>query len=113
MKYADNMSYSAPDIELADFIRHRIACGFQDSQAVQEGVSELEMYEGRDKLQIYNLVEDLVAQHKAEQVTWPEVTHCDRLDRAMRFATKLPRLVSNDGGSTDTPFTICRTATQR
>jgi hypothetical protein len=43
------MSYSVPDIELADFIRNRIASGFQDPQAVQQGVSELEMDESRDK----------------------------------------------------------------
>ena len=74
------MSYAGVDLEVRDAIRHYVACGFEDAQNVFERITE--MYDAVDEAEIDALVDAAFAARDAEAAAWPEITDCDRLDRA-------------------------------
>lgn len=76
---------------LREYIALRVAAGFEDPEDIAASAVEvfaeeadpaiLEPIAGR-------LTREAVAAHLADQATWPEVTDCDRLDRAMAELTR-------------------------
>ena len=74
------MSYTGVDGELPDRIRHYVACGFEDPQTVSERICEI--FEDADEAEVDALVDEAFAARDQAAAAWPEVTDCDRLDRA-------------------------------
>ncbi len=74
------MSYTAPDIELAQLIRHRVACGFEDPQTVYEFITDV--HPEVDEAIIDRLVDEAFEARVVAEKVWPKTTDCDRLDVA-------------------------------
>jgi hypothetical protein len=73
------MSYAPIDDDVRSFIQRQLASGFEDPSELSERAAEV--YEG-DPEDYEELVQRASEARERELATWPEVTDCDRLDRA-------------------------------
>lgn len=77
--------------EILDFIHQEVAAAFASAQEIEESVSEVfwDQYD-MDALwpEVHTAVQESLAAHLREQVTWPEITDCDRLDQAFAHLEK-------------------------
>lgn len=77
--------------QVRDYVWREVAVGFVDPSGIAE--SAVEMFEedaDADLLEpvARRLVAEAVAEHRAAEATWPDVTDCDRLDEAMAELTR-------------------------
>jgi len=75
--------------------------GFEDRERIIEIFSE-EMYAPGelDSAEVEGAVDEAISRHEAEKGAWPEVTDCDRLDRAFDAINKRGIIALQNAGYT-------------
>lgn len=77
--------------QVRDFVTREVAAGFVDPDGIAEAAVEtFEEEADADLLEpvARRLVAEAVADHRAAEATWPDVTDCDRLDEALAELTR-------------------------
>ncbi|MBX7528022.1 DUF6891 domain-containing protein [Qipengyuania vesicularis] len=98
----------APELadEIRGHLRREIAAGYEDEDYIIDGAVDIFLDEHEDEAALralaLNLWPDLVAEHRALQADWPEVTDYDRLHAAFT-ALEAKGIVSREH------FTCCST----
>jgi hypothetical protein len=71
--------------EIRDWVRERVAAGYDDAEAIVIGATEVfedEYDEEALRLLAAELTTDAIDAHAADSAIWPATTDCDRLDAA-------------------------------
>ena len=74
------MTYVTQDTEVSGFVTRQVGAGFRSAASIAEAAAETF---DTDLETVSTLVDDALAAHIGSMAAWPEMTDCDRLDRAL------------------------------